>query len=52
MNFELKRWFGDSIMIYTVDNHEAMNKKIKKLIQKAKAREGAADGGIGYLLGE
>jgi hypothetical protein len=26
--------------------------KIKKLIQKAKAREGAADGGIGYLLGE
>ena len=26
--------------------------EIKKLIQKAKAREGAADGGIGYLLGE
>jgi len=34
MNYEIKRWFGDSVFIYTVDNHEAMNKKLKKLILK------------------
>jgi uncharacterized protein (TIGR02466 family) len=34
MNFQLKKWFGDSIMVYIVDDHKNINKKIKKLILK------------------
>lgn len=32
MKYEMKRWFGDSIMIYTIDNFESINKTIKELI--------------------
>jgi|21_taG_2_1085346.scaffolds.fasta_scaffold07045_5 uncharacterized protein (TIGR02466 family) len=34
MNYEIRRWFGDSVMIFTIDNYESINKEIKDIIIK------------------